>query len=136
MPIIGELIFMSFHVTCVYESDVPRSETVESVARPYSLTQIEEPNFRAPAICGAMLSCSTQAMISASCVPILFIGRVPTMSISLIPIVPPSTNKKAYFIFINFMKIQAIIVILSHYAYPKVLNIKLPNFRLRKRAQN
>ena len=47
MPSIGELIFMPFHVTCVCEGDVPRNATVERVARPYSLTYIDVPNFKA-----------------------------------------------------------------------------------------
>ena len=33
-PSIGELTFMPFQVTCVWEGAVPRNEAVESVARP------------------------------------------------------------------------------------------------------
>ena len=43
IPSIGELIFIPFHSTCVWEEEVPLNETVDNDARPDCFTKTEEP---------------------------------------------------------------------------------------------
>ena len=42
IPSIGELSFIPFQSTWVWEADVPRNDTVDWVARPYCFTKTEE----------------------------------------------------------------------------------------------
>lgn len=77
MPSIGVLIRMPFHVTCVWPGDVPRNVTVDSVARPWLLTNTEELNVSMSAIDSATFSFSAAESMAVFCTPISFIGRRP-----------------------------------------------------------
>ncbi len=77
VPSIGELMRMPFHVTCVCEADVPRNETVESVARPWFLTKIDELKASTSAIDRAMFSCSAVESITVRWIPVSLSGRRP-----------------------------------------------------------
>ena len=79
-PKSGELTFMPFHVTCVCEGEVPRNEAVASVARPYDLMKIVEPEVSASASDEEMLSRRTMLSSFVRWTPISFIGRVPVIS--------------------------------------------------------
>ncbi len=95
MPSIGLLMRMPFHVTCVCEGPVPRNDTVESVARPYCLTKIDELKVSTSAIDRAMFSFRTTESNFVSCTPMLFIGRWPHTGTSRMATTPFSRHAAA-----------------------------------------
>lgn len=82
IPSIGELRCIPFQVTCVWDGDVPRNDTVESDARPAVLTKTGVLNVRMSAIDCDMFSLRARESMVVLFSPMSLIGRAAVVMIS------------------------------------------------------